>query len=529
MIQIFDLALEAVAWLQAKGARRLVSDSRQIQAGDAFVAWPGSGHDGRQFVAAALQAGAVACLVEAERVQDWGFDDARVAALAQLKAAAGEVAHRFCGAPSAALRVVAITGTNGKTSSAWWCSQWLQALGEPTALIGTLGTGAAGGALQSTGFTTPDPMTLQTLLRRYADQGLQTVVMEASSIGIDEGRLNATRLQTAVFTNLSQDHLDYHGTMQAYWAAKRALFDWPNLQAAVVNIDDAHGRELAADLALRPGLDLWTVSTEPEAQRLARLRLLERRWSATGIDFVVQEVQAGQGGQPEQGGERISLSLDVVGDYNLSNLLCALAVLRIGGHSLAAAAQASAALTPVPGRMQAAWTDGPASLPLLLVDYAHTPDAVEKALQALQPLAEHRGGRLWCVLGCGGERDRSKRPLMAAAAEREAARLVLTSDNPRSEDPLQILLEMQAGLSEPVRAIVEPDRAEAIQEAVDMADARDIILLAGKGHEDYQEIAAVRHPFSDVVQGRLALQRRWQAEQGGAPMTEPEPPQENPA
>ena len=514
MIQTFDLALEAAAWLQAQGAQRLVSDSRQIQPGDAFVAWPGSGHDGREYVAAALQAGAVACLVEAERVQDWGFDDPRLAALAQLKAAAGEVAHRFYAAPSQALRVVAITGTNGKTSSAWWCSQWLQALGEPTALIGTLGTGAAGSALHSTGFTTPDPMTLQTLLRRYAEQGLQTVVMEASSIGIDEGRLNATRLHTAVFTNLSQDHLDYHGTMQAYWAAKRALFDWPGLQAAVVNIDDAHGRELAADLAQRPDLDLWTVSTEPEAQRPARLRLLERRWSATGIDFVVQEAQAGQDGQ---GSERISLALDVVGDYNLSNLLCALAVLRIGGHRLAAAAQASAALTPVPGRMQAAWTDGPASLPLLLVDYAHTPDAVEKALQALQPLAEHRGGRLWCVLGCGGERDRSKRALMAAAAEREAARLVLTSDNPRSEDPLQILLEMQAGLSEPVRAIVEPDRAEAIQEAVDMADARDIILLAGKGHEDYQEIAGVRHPFSDVVQGRLALQRRWQAEQGGEP------------
>ena len=272
MISNFTHVPEAVAWLQAQGAQRLVSDSRQIQPGDAFVAWPGSGHDGRQFVAAALQAGAVACLVEAERVQDWGFDDARVAALAQLKAAAGEVAHRFYGAPSAALRVVAITGTNGKTSSAWWCSQWLQALGEPTALIGTLGTGAAGGALHSTGFTTPDPMTLQTLLRRYAEQGLQTVVMEASSIGIDEGRLNATRLHTAVFTNLSQDHLDYHGTMQAYWAAKRALFDWPNLQAAVVNIDDAHGRELAADLAQRPGLDLWTVSTEPEVQRPAACR-----------------------------------------------------------------------------------------------------------------------------------------------------------------------------------------------------------------------------------------------------------------
>jgi len=518
MIQQFKQASEAVAWLQALGAQRLVSDSRQVRPGDAFVAWPGSGHDGRQFVAAALQAGAVACLVEAQGLDAWDWSDARIAALPGLKAAAGPVAHHFYAAPSERLRVVAITGTNGKTSSAWWCSQWLQAVGEAAALIGTLGTGVAGTELTSTGFTTPDPMTLQTLLRRYADQGLHTVVMEASSIGLDEGRLNGARLHTAVFTNLSQDHLDYHGTMEAYWAAKRALFDWPGLQVAVVNIDDAHGRELAAELAQRPGLDLWTVSTEPAAQRPARLRLLQRRWSTTGIDFVVQEVKVGQEGRPveapEPGAERISLSLDVVGDYNLSNLLCALAVLRASGHTLAAAAQASAALQPVPGRMQAAWTDGPASLPLLLVDYAHTPDAVEKALQALQPLAEHRGGRLWCVLGCGGERDRSKRPLMAAAAEREAARLVLTSDNPRGEDPLQILLEMQAGLTEPMRAIVEPDRAEAIQEAVDRADARDIILLAGKGHEDYQEIAGVRQPFSDVVQGRLALQRRWSNEQG---------------
>lgn len=501
---------QAVEWLQAHQARRLVCDSRRLEAGDAFVAWPGSGQDGRRFVNESFRAGAVACLIEAEGAEAWGFTDDRVAAVAGLKGLAGDIAAAFCGHPSQRLRTVAVTGTNGKTSTAWWCAQWLAGVGDAAGLIGTLGAGVPRETLEPTGFTTPDPMTLQTLLGRFADEGRQTVVMEASSIGIEEGRLNGTHLHTAVFTNLSQDHLDYHGTMEAYWAAKRALFDWSGLQVAVVNLDDARGRELAHDLASRaPALALWTVSVDEAAPGHcgARLRVAERAWTATGLHFVVEE-------QPS--GERVAMSLAVVGDYNLSNLLCALAVLRSGGVSLVDAAQASHALTAVPGRMHAAWTDGPAELPLVLVDYAHTPDALEKALRALQPLASHRGGRLWCVFGCGGDRDRSKRPLMAAAAEREAARLVLTSDNPRSEDPLQILLDMQAGLTEPVRAIVEPDRAEAIRAAVSMADARDVILLAGKGHEDYQEVAGEKRPFSDVVQGRQALQVRWQSQQGGA-------------
>lgn len=500
---------EAVQWLQALQAQRLVCDSRQLAPGDAFVAWPGSGQDGRRFVNTSLRAGAVACLIEAEGAEVWGFTDERVATLPGLKRLAGEMASAFYHHPSQRLRAVAVTGTNGKTSTAWWCAQWLAAVGDEAALIGTLGAGVPGGALQPTGFTTPDPTTLQAWLARFVQEGRRTAVMEASSIGIEEGRLNGLQLHTAVFTNLSQDHLDYHGTMEAYWAAKKALFDWPGLQVAVVNLDDARGRELADELAGRaPALDVWTVSVDEGGARHhdARLRVAERAWTATGLHFVVEE-------QPS--GERVAMSLGVVGDYNLCNLLCALAVLRAGGVTLQAAAQASHALTAVPGRMHAAWTDGPAELPLVLVDYAHTPDALEKALRALQPLAAHRGGRLWCVFGCGGDRDRTKRPLMAAAAEREAARLVLTSDNPRSEDPLQILLDMQAGLTEPVRAIVEPDRAEAIREAVQMADARDVILLAGKGHEDYQEVAGERRPFSDVVQGRLALQARWQAQQSG--------------
>lgn len=507
-MQAFHSPAQAASWLKDHGALRLVSDSRQIRPGDAFVAWPGSGQDGRRFVHASLEAGAVACLVEADGVGAWPFADSRIAAMTGLKARAGEVAAAFCDHPSRQMRVVAVTGTNGKTSTAWWCAQWMAAAHESVGLIGTLGAGVPGTDLEPTGFTTPDPTTLQSLLRRFATQGCASVVMEASSIGIEQGRLNGVHLHTAVFTNLSQDHLDYHGTMEAYWAAKRALFGWDGLQVAVVNTDDAHGRELATSLSAgesRPAL--WTVSLEgKDTPADHHLRVAEKTWTSTGLEVVVEEWPSG---------ERVAMSLAVVGDYNLSNLLCALAVLRSGGVSLADAAEASQALSAVPGRMHAAWTDAPSDLPLVLVDYAHTPDAVEKALRALQPLAEHRGGRLWCVLGCGGDRDRGKRPLMAAAAEREAARLVLTSDNPRSEDPMQILLEMQQGLTEPVRAIVEPDRAEAIHEAVNMADSRDVILLAGKGHEDYQEVAGEKRPFSDVVQGRLALQQRWNRQKGG--------------
>lgn len=509
MIHHLNTVSDAVAWLKAHRAQRLVCDSRQVQPDDAFIAWPGSGQDARRYVADSLQAGAAACLIEAEGVEAWGFQDPRIATIQGLKTQAGEIASEFVGHPSRSLSVVAVTGTNGKTSTAWWCAQWLTALRGATPLIGTLGAGVPGSVLDATGYTTPDPFTLQHRMAEFLAQGHCVLCMEASSIGIEEGRMNGVHLHTAVFTNLSQDHLDYHGTMESYWAAKRVLFDWPGLQAAVVNIGDPHGRELLADLAERgDGLSLWTVSIDPpQSVRARHLHVVERQWTVTGLQFVVEECPTG---------ERVTLALPVVGDYNLANILCALGAVRAQGITLQEAAQHSVVLSPVPGRMHAAWADGPVALPLVLVDYAHTPDAVEKALQALQPLVAHRGGRLWCVLGCGGDRDRTKRPLMAAAAEREAARLVLTSDNPRSEDPLQILLEMQAGLSEPVRAIVEPDRDEAIRLAVDLADARDVILLAGKGHEDYQEIAGQRHPFSDGVQGRLALQARWQREQGAA-------------
>src|SRR5690606_16529445 len=296
------------------------------------------------------------------------------------------------------------------------------------------------------------------------------------------------------------DHLDYHGTMAAYWEAKSALFDWPGLAAAVVNIDDPKGVELAARLAQRGGLDLWTVSVDGDA----RLVAADLAVTHDGVRLRLTERDA-------QGGERQSLpvSLPLVGRYNVSNLLGVLAAARALGVPLADAVAALPRLTPVPGRLQRAGegADGP----LVLVDYAHTPDALEKVLQAVRPLAQARGGALTVLVGCGGDRDPGKRPLMAAVAEREADRVVLTSDNPRSEDPLTILAQMQAGLRQPQQVWVEADRARAIARAVEVAAAEDVLLLAGKGHEDYQEIQGERRHFSDVEHAAQALDARHAA------------------
>ncbi|MDO9435124.1 UDP-N-acetylmuramoyl-L-alanyl-D-glutamate--2,6-diaminopimelate ligase [Hydrogenophaga sp.] len=506
---------QAVAdWLRSRAVGELHCDSRRLRAGDGFVAWPGAATDGRRFVNGALEAGAVAALVEREGVDSYAFgDDERVVAVPGLKAAAGAIASAFLGAPSASLDVVAITGTNGKTSTAWWMAQLLSFCAKPCAVVGTLGMGLPPGPggtatpLVPTGLTTPDPVMLQTELRRYADAGVKACAIEASSIGLVEGRLNATQLRVAVFTNFTQDHLDFHGSMEAYWAAKSALFEWPGLACAVVNLDDVRGVGLAATLAAR-GLGLWTVaieSTDPNARpRLAKARLFAQDLVFTdgGMAFTVGERDA----QGRTVGTH-ALSLPLVGRYNVSNLLCVLASARALGVSLADAVGACTALTPVPGRMEHAAASTPGQ-PLVLVDYAHTSDAIEKALLALQPLAQQRGGALWIVVGCGGDRDARKRPAMAAAAERGAQRAVFTSDNPRGEDPDAILRQMVAGLTSPDAVVVEPDRARAIALAVARADARDVVLIAGKGHEDYQDAMGVKTPFSDLVQARQALARR---------------------
>ena len=485
---------QAAQWLRGRVRGTLQTDSRKVGAGDGFIAWPGAARDGRQFVPAALAQGAVACVVEAQGAESYGFDREDVAAYAGLKAASGPIAAAYYEQPSQEIEVLAVTGTNGKTSTSWWLAQALGALGLPCGLIGTLGVGrvpapgmqAAG--VVSTGLTTPDPVLLQQTLRRFVDEGLEACAIEASSIGIAERRLDGTHIRTAIFTNFTQDHLDYHGSMAAYWQAKAELFDWPGLQAAVLNLDDPKGVALAAALAGRE-LDLWTVSLRADAG--ARLTAQDLRMGPRGVQLLVCE-----------GEQRVPLSTQVLGDYNVSNLLGVIATLRSLGIPLVDAVLACHALQPVPGRMEFQGGDG---LPLAVVDYAHTPDALAQVLQALRPLAAQRGGRLWCVFGCGGDRDAHKRPLMGAAAAAHADQVVLTNDNPRSESPDAILSQVRAGVPQ---ARIEPDRALAIAGALTQADARDVVLVAGKGHEDYQETAGQRAPFSDREQVGLALQAR---------------------
>ena len=490
---------ETVAqWLRASVTGALVCDSRRVREGDGFVAWPGAATDGRRFVVDALRTGASAAVVERDGLEAYDFrHDPRVLAVPGLKAQAGPIASAWCHEPSGALDVIAITGTNGKTSSAWWAAQLLAACNRPAAVVGTLGMGRPGDGLQVTGLTTPDPVMLQHGLRAFVEQGLRACAIEASSIGLEEGRLNGTRVAVAVFTNFTQDHLDYHGSMDAYWAAKQRLFDWPGLKAAVVNVDDPHGAGLLARLQGR-GLDLWSLAIDREA------RLEARGVTTTLAGLAFELVERDERGQERQ---RQTLSLPLVGRYNVHNLLGVLATARALGVPFAAATQACAALTPVPGRMQQAQADAPGA-PLVLVDYAHTPDALEKALQALQLLAARRGGALWVLIGCGGDRDPGKRPLMAAVAEREAHHAVLTSDNPRSEDPMAILSQMARGLSRADAARTVADRAEAIALAVREAAPADVVLIAGKGHEDYQEVRGVKLPFSDIEHARRALALR---------------------
>lgn len=511
-MQTFQTPLEAAQWLRSHVTGTLRTDSRQIQPGDGFVAWPGGATDARHHVSAALAQGASVCLVEHAGVAAFDFQDARVASYAQLKAASGPIASVYFEQPSDTLQVLAVTGTNGKTSTAWWLAQALSNLKHsaliPCGLVGTLGIGRPprvdgpqdGPALVSTGMTTPDPVLLQQNFRQFLNEGLQACAIEASSIGIEEGRLDGTRLRTAVFTNFTQDHLDYHGSMAAYWQAKARLFQWPGLQAAVVNVDDHQGAALAASLQGQ-ALDLWTLS----CQRPARLQARQICHDPQGLRFTLVETQ------PSGAPVEHQVSTRLIGTYNVANLLGVIGAMRSLGVPLDAALLACAHLAPVPGRMECLGEPGQ---PLVAVDYAHTPDALGKALEALRPMAAQRGGRLWCVFGCGGDRDTSKRPLMGAMAARHADAVVVTSDNPRSEKPDTIISQILLGLAGYPALTVCADRARAIDEALAQAGANDVVLVAGKGHEDYQEIAGQRLPFSDLVQVRQAL-AQWPAHPHG--------------
>lgn len=523
---------QAAAWMRQRcPSGRLVADSRAVRAGDAFLAWPGAAHDARRFVPHALAAGARACLVSGagwaefcrSASADWHSHESLAVYESEqgLKAEGSPIADAFYGQPSKALDLIAFTGTNGKTSSAWWTAQLLAALGEPSGMVGTLGIGMLGAgmphALHYTGLTTPDPATLHGGLHDMVQSGAKACVIEASSIGLAEHRLDATSIKTAAYTNFTQDHLDYHNTMKAYWAAKRALFDWLGLRIAVVNIDDAHGTALAAELKAQGRVRVWTVSAQINANSAADIQLIGRGYehTAQGVQLTFEWQDLAESATVHRA------QCQLVGGYNLSNLVGVIAAVRAQGFSSSAIAAAvcQGALSPVPGRMQI--VPQLAGCPQVVVDYAHTPDALTQALRTLRGMqaafSQSRANgaepsRLWCVFGCGGNRDASKRPLMAAAALAADA-VVITSDNPRDEAPQAIVDHMLAGIPATDLAVqgkvrVVLDRAAAIEYALHHAAPHDVVLIAGKGHEDYQEVAGVKHPFSDVAVAQQAMTRR---------------------
>ncbi|MGA8863318.1 MAG: UDP-N-acetylmuramoyl-L-alanyl-D-glutamate--2,6-diaminopimelate ligase [Gallionella sp.] len=524
-VSLHHWAVEQMAALKVP-VTRLVTDSRSVQRGDTFVAYPGEKADGRQFIANAIMNGANAVIYETlssgqqGEVQRFVWNDAWQVpslAVADLRHKAGWLADAVYGSPSESLWVVGITGTNGKTSTSHWIAHALSDAGKRCAVIGTLGNGFINGnadVLQATANTTPDAVRVHGLLADYLREGAQSVAMEVSSHALSQGRVNAVRFNVAMLTNLSRDHLDYHGDMQSYAAAKRKLFDWQQLDFVVLNLDDPFGAELAEQLAFDEGRRAASARTAADPVQHGpvtevigygmgdeALQLAER----LGLRMVYGNLQ-------EMSGQGLTLAVHsswgaaqlgstLVGRFNAANLLGSLAVLLVSGVALGDAVRALARVQPVPGRMQRL---GTAQQPTVVVDYAHTPDALEKVLLALREISMASGGRLLCVFGCGGDRDRGKRAMMGKVAEMHSDFCIVTSDNPRGENPREIIAEITGGMDRENHEIIV-ERAAAIQSAIRMARPGDTVLIAGKGHEDYQEINGVRHPFNDVSEAQQAL------------------------
>ncbi|MCA8414643.1 UDP-N-acetylmuramoyl-L-alanyl-D-glutamate--2,6-diaminopimelate ligase [Burkholderia multivorans] len=495
----------ALAWLRqhVAPAAQLHADTRSLRAGDVFVAYAVDGADNRAFIADALARGAAAVLYQPEGLA--ATPNAPVAlAVPALDQLAGEIASGWYGDPSDGLLAIGVTGTNGKTSCTQWIAAALTALHQPCAIIGTLGSGMPG-HLVPTGFTTPDAPQLQRSLAQLRDGGAQAVAMEVSSHALHQGRVNGTAFDIAVFTNLTQDHLDYHRTFEAYEAAKAKLFAWRGLRAAVVNRDDAAGRRLLEKLAGRVRTIAYGIGDAQQAPDADReLVALDVRATATGTAFRLRSSWGDA-----------DIEVGTLGTFNVSNLLAVLGALLAADVPFDAALAEIARLEPVNGRMQRLGGRLQNDEPLVVIDYAHTPDALEKTLDALRPIAVARGGRLVCMFGCGGDRDATKRPLMGAIAERLADDVVVTSDNPRSEDPQAIIDQIVAGMTAPDRARRIEDRASAILQAVRGAAREDVVVLAGKGHEATQEIMGKKRAFSDQDHARLALAARATHGKGG--------------
>ncbi|WP_420554978.1 UDP-N-acetylmuramoyl-L-alanyl-D-glutamate--2,6-diaminopimelate ligase [Neptuniibacter marinus] len=457
----------------------LSQDSRTVSPGTLFLARSGLQHRGVDFVIGAVAAGAVAVLLDESEKDDCPCVNVPIICIPNLVAQLGAIAARFYDEPSKKMTVIGITGTNGKTSCAHFLAQAMNVLKVKTAIVGTVGNGFPKDLNKAT-HTTPDAIGLQKLLAELNASGAEAVVMEVSSHALEQRRVDAVEFDYAVFTNLTRDHLDYHGSMESYGMAKAKLFSKDSLKKAILNIDDVFGRQLMLDQ--RINCQKVSVGRVHGDYRLAAYRL-----ALHGIEAEIKTVKGG-----------FAFCSKVIGDFNLDNLLLVAAVLVEQGFSYGQLVDALSKLESVPGRMQAVVA---ANKPLVIIDYAHTPDALEKALQAVRA---HTNGTLWCVFGCGGDRDIGKRELMGKIADRFADHLVVTSDNPRNEQPRKIIEMIESGISQHIPNI-KVDRAEAIQLAIMQASPEDVVLIAGKGHEDYQEVAGKRHPFSDLVMTRKIL------------------------
>jgi len=496
---------DIIEWIRAAApGGRLVSDSRRVKPGDVFFAYPGEAADGRRYIEAAIEAGAAAVVHEADGFTwDAAFTVPHLA-VSELKQNAGPIAHAVLDYPDRAMFTVAVTGTNGKTSCALWTAQTLARLGDAAAVIGTLGVGLIKGKTSSepqfdvTGYTTPDAVLLASTLADLKKAGAASLAIEASSIGLVQERTAGMHVDVAIFTNLTRDHLDFHGDMESYEAAKIKLFEWDGLKHAVVNLDDPAGQRLVAHLRTSfPSLAVtgYTIAAAEAIAGVAVLRAGGMRSKNAGTEFQVETAQG-----------NATVRTQLVGNYNVSNTLAVLGALLAKGVALKAAVDAIETLVPAPGRMQQM---GGSDAPMVVIDYAHTPDALEKTLDALRQVAADRGGQLWCVFGCGGDRDPGKRPQMGRIAQ-GADQVLVTSDNPRSEEPSSIIAQIVAGMdtSQAARVQTVEDRAAAILLAVKQAAKQDVILLAGKGHEPYQEIKGRKMPFSDTDHASLALTAR---------------------
>jgi UDP-N-acetylmuramoyl-L-alanyl-D-glutamate--2,6-diaminopimelate ligase len=464
---------------------RLTSDSRRAAPGAAFFAWPGGAADGRHYIAQAIERGCAAVVWESDGYAWDGGWRVPNAGVEGLKARAGFLAHEFLGRPSESMWVCGVTGTNGKTSCAQWIAHALSSRKIKTGVIGTLGSGFQPD-LHPVENTTPDALELHHLLAQFKSEGAAAVAMEVSSHGLDQGRVNGVAFDCGLFTNLTHDHLDYHGTLTAYAEAKARLFDAPGLAAAVLNLDDPFGAQLARRLAAR-GLRTIGYSLS----------------GASAPEFISVENPEGQRARINSSWGSADVSLAMLGRFNVANALGVLGCLVAKGIAFEEAVGLLEGLPQVAGRMQKI-----GDRPLVVVDYAHTPDALDNVLSALKPVAQARGGRLAVVFGAGGGRDRAKRAVMGSVASARADRVVLTSDNPRSEDPQAIVEAIRAGVSGD--CVVELDRARAIDAAIASANDADVVLIAGKGHERFQEIAGRRLAFSDAAVAGAALGRRGQ-------------------